>query len=258
MKKLALMGWVVALAESALAWTPPASPDVDDILHQARADVQSRRLEDAAAKHRWYHDNVLRINPAHSGVRLSFALADWYALAEQYPPAMRDFIAARDRAALRARQKDGKARVAVLELVRLNERLRDWRHTAAAFEWLESNDPYLAKEVAMEVLPALVQCEAFELALRHLEVGVWQRRHAEMFTVIDTAPPGVDASMVRRSAERFMDHLSAPMVLVLVKAGRVGEAQSVLDGLKRIVGADTHTPLSEAALRGQMPPATLY
>ena len=39
----------------------------------------------------WFHEHALEVDRAYRGVRLSFALAFWLELAEQYPPALTEF-----------------------------------------------------------------------------------------------------------------------------------------------------------------------
>lgn len=68
-------------------WTPPPGSLPSKILDEARADRRAARYEEALAKHVWYH-TASRQEPGQGGVRLSFAMSDWLALGQAYPPAL--------------------------------------------------------------------------------------------------------------------------------------------------------------------------
>lgn len=69
--------------------------DTDRIGNAAsRAYDDAKRLEEqgdfagALAKHVWFHEHALDVDPACSGVRLSFALGSWLQLGRKYPLAL--------------------------------------------------------------------------------------------------------------------------------------------------------------------------
>lgn len=64
------------------------SEDVWKALTDAQEYAQSGRFEEALERHVWYHENVLKFEPGHAGVRLSFGLSSWVSLGEVYPPAL--------------------------------------------------------------------------------------------------------------------------------------------------------------------------
>lgn len=61
-------------------------------------DTMAGHYEAALAKHIWFYNEALKINPNMYGVRLSFALSYWKQLADVYPPAKVKLIEARDEA----------------------------------------------------------------------------------------------------------------------------------------------------------------
>lgn len=256
------VGVVALLAASAAvgAWTPPSDPDPVLILKEARRDARDGRLAEAAAKHRWYHDHVLGLVPSHSGVRLSFALSDWYTLAQRYEPARRDFLAARDAAARQVASGGARAVHAFGDVATMNERLQDWSHTRDVFAQLASRSPQVALSVADEALPALVQTEDFALAAPYLDVERRQQRLSRLLATLVEPRPGAEAvdAAQRASGVQFIDHQTAPMVFALVRLGRVDEARACVTRLKGSVGNLGVTPISEAALQGQKPPGSLY
>src|SRR4051812_8159830 len=71
------------------AWSPPATPDPEQIFTEARLDVAEARYPVALAKLAWFHHNAVRIGgPRWYGVRLSYSLDAWARLAKLYPPAL--------------------------------------------------------------------------------------------------------------------------------------------------------------------------
>lgn len=70
-------------------WKPPESPDPLRIHQEASYDdPRAGRFAVALAKHVWFHEHALEIEPHLSAVRVSFALSAWKDLGEKYPPAM--------------------------------------------------------------------------------------------------------------------------------------------------------------------------
>jgi hypothetical protein len=66
-------------------------------LSDTKLMVKDGNYKEALDRYVWFHDHVLERDKAMAGVRLSFALNDWKALAEVYPPAMKALIETRDR-----------------------------------------------------------------------------------------------------------------------------------------------------------------
>jgi hypothetical protein len=259
------MKWVggsaLALASVvAMAWTPPADPDPKQILKEARADARSGQLAHAAAKHRWYHDNVLGLMPSQSGVRMSFALSDWYELAKRYEPARRDFVAARDATAAKVKLGGYRLEPAFRDLATMNERLADWKSTRDAFADVATQDEQLARVLVDSALPALVQLDDYALAARFLDVERMQKRSSELLRTLLEPRPG-RGPLIREeqaSSVQYIDHQTAPMVLTLVRVGRMEEAHAALARLKKAVGDAGTTPISDAALAGRKPEGALY
>lgn len=250
---LALLG---AAAWSASAWTPPADPNPEAILKEARADARDGRLADAAAKHRWYHENVLGLLPSHSGVRLSFALTDWAAVARRYPPALADLRAVRDRAMASVRAGDWRAPQAFGELLRLNEVLDEPALTVEAFSLFAPRHPVEAGVWLSEALPALVAARAYPLASAALDSEQQFQRLSSLFATLTKAPnaqlPAPALAQARQSALQYIERRGALLVLTLVNNERRPEAEQLAGRVRELLGGST--PWLDAALRGQSPP----
>lgn len=248
------------LALPVWAWTPPEKPDPRRILLEARDDADAGRLEQAAAKHLWYHRHALAIDPAQSGVRLSFALKDWHELAERHPPAMRDLLAVRDAAA--ARMASDSAEQAVdgfFELTRINSRLARWDLIQAAFAQFASRHPTLAPRMLRHALPALVERRDHQRAAQHLELEPLMQKLTEQHMAL-SATSGLDAEQAKGLKAFNLRHgdleWSRP-VWVLVKAGRRADAESCAQRGRALLGAGAQSPFIDAALKGVAPPIEL-
>ncbi len=66
------------------------SADVERALNDAEQFARDGKYAQALERHIWYHKNALKYDQAQTGVRLSFALADWVQLGAQYPPALHE------------------------------------------------------------------------------------------------------------------------------------------------------------------------
>ena len=66
-------------------WSVPKNPDPEAILSEAIADRKAGLYKTALAKHIWFHENALSIQPSQYGVRLSFAISYWLDLGGGVP-----------------------------------------------------------------------------------------------------------------------------------------------------------------------------
>lgn len=70
------------------------SQELQIVLQEAKGHTKNGEYAEALDKLAWYHENSR--GTAHAGVRLSFAMNDWKALGEQFPPAKDKLMAIRD------------------------------------------------------------------------------------------------------------------------------------------------------------------
>lgn len=250
-----LFGGDAPLLETPPVWTPPDQPDLRALRQQARADMAAGRYAQAAAYHRWYHAHALRIDPALSGVRLSFALSDWRALAEVYPSAMLDLRAARDEAAARVRAGGPDTRQAVRDLVALEETLGDPSATASTALWLQTHRPTDLPGFASTALPNLVAAGNAALAIQHFDAKRALSRIEENFKSISVAyRSDRTPEDARRSAQSFADRDAAPAVAAMVQTGQAERARAFIAEVRAVIGADAKLHSCNDALRGFAPP----
>lgn len=143
-------------------WSPPENPNPQAILQEARADTRAKRYEIALAKHVWFHENALSIEPALYGVRLSFALSYWHELAKVYPPALTKLKEIRDQA--KKNVVEGKdVRKSFHDMKSINDRLGEQAATKKVFEILDEKSPKIARDTFDLAKPSLVQAKAYSL-----------------------------------------------------------------------------------------------
>jgi hypothetical protein len=148
-------------------WCPPADPNPQSILQEACVDTRTGHFETALAKHIWFHENALSIEPALYGVRLSFALSYWLQLAEQPPPALTKLKEIRERA-LNDVLAGHNVRESFHDMEAIDEWLNDQTATANVFEMLEEKSPKTAREVFELAMPSLVHCRMFTLINKYI------------------------------------------------------------------------------------------
>jgi hypothetical protein len=137
-----------------------------DRLEAGRIATHEGRFEEALSHFAWFHDHALEEDRSQLGVRLSFALRDWLALAEKYPPAW---------AAFRSRLDDKIARLGDGELDRdlfhdikaMNARVNEDAQTADLFASLDAKHPEFAQRCCYIALSALVGSKRYALAAKY-------------------------------------------------------------------------------------------
>jgi len=263
-KKLSILGGALALGlatahPTVQAWEPPPEASAQQVLREARQDAQEGRYAAAAEKHLWFHEHVLEREPAMSGVRVSFALSDWAALARRHEPAMAQLLAVRDRALAQVDAGGWTGQRALSELIHINHYLGGQREsTRDAFARFARRDPVLAERELMDALPALIQLNEFELASQHLRVDTAVGRVENVYkTIQQAALPKLsegDRATMLRAQQRVVDVQLARVVLVLSKDRRDAEAEQVVARGRALLGPEASVHHMTEALRGIAPP----
>lgn len=251
---------ILALAASTVqAWEPAPATSARQVLQDARQDASAGRLAEAAEKHLWFHEHVLEREPSMVGVRLSFALHDWVALARRYPPAMAQLIAVRDATAARVEAGGMTGQRALTELTGINRLLRAPESTRDAFNRLLQRDPVVAERSVLEVLPALIELNEIALASQHLRVDEVLGRTESFYMHLRTVKPSPSISQsqiddMKRWQQRDVDIRLARVAYVLCKDRRDAEAEQVVARGRALLEADASSHHMTEALRCIAPP----
>jgi len=240
-------------------WTPPENPDPHTILQEASADTRAGRYEVALAKHLWYHENALRIQPSQSGVRLSFALGSWLELGESYPPALEKMKQVRDEVEKRIRDED-RVRVRFAdfhEFVGFNRTLREEQRTAETFQWLDETDAEDAKRVFGVARPALIKQKDYQLYGKYIDPERDLSRIGEHYqSGLKRAEDRFGKQFREFTEHKFLNDATT-LVAILVQIDRSAEAEEAAEEVKTFVtDADLLKKLNrqlESAITGKVP-----
>ncbi len=259
--RISLIAFCILLPTIGLAedWTPPENPDPQAILNEASEDTRQGRYAVALSKHLWYHENALKLQPAQSGVRLSFALNHWLILGESYPPALAKMKQVRDETEKRLRDKD---RVRVTpsdfhDFVSLNKTLREEQRTVKVFRWLDETNERDAKVVFHIVHRALIKTKSYELYGKYIEFKRdLARIGADYKRDIALADARLGRPFKEFSEKRFLN-AATTLVAILVQNDRKAEAAEAAEKVKTFVtDAELQEKLNgqlESALEGTVP-----
>ena len=136
-------------------------------LNAGRTATHEGRFEEALAQFIWFHEHSLAEDRAYRGVRLSFALAYWLELAEQYPPALAEYRGRLE--SKMSRLSDGElSRDLFHDVEAMNERISEDERTVDLFSLLDEKHPEFAKSCSRIAIPALVRTKRFPLAAKYM------------------------------------------------------------------------------------------
>lgn len=242
-------------------WLPKqdrlTSSDLDAVRQQAANLTGSGEYAQALERVLWYHTNALRIEPAQVGVRLSFALSQWEALARVHPEAKAALIAARDRGVAAFRNGGGDFSL-FQEVAALNEILKDRKATGMLFKELDAQDPKLAQQCYSVVEEVLVELGEFALSFKYLgdvqrrfdrARGIWQQGMGMM----DRTPEENQSLLAGRLREDFV-RTTRRLIEILVRAGRKEQAISIQKQALAVVNAEElQSAVEDAELRMEQP-----
>ncbi len=150
-------------------WKVPENADPSLILKEAEADAAAGRYQDALEKQLWFHQHALEFQPSLAGVRLSFALGDWYKLGKAYPAAMVKLRGIRDDAERRVLGQTGDVRDAFQDLEAINHKLGDDDRTVKVFVQLDRDSTQKATDVYDIAQQALIKAKNYSLCGKYLE-----------------------------------------------------------------------------------------
>lgn len=235
-------------------WSVPSNPDPQTILHEASAHFRASQHELALAKHIWFHENALSIEPALSGVRLSFALGYWKQLADVFPPAKEKLIEARQKAHDDF-MRNGFQFTAFHDLMGLNRVLGESHKTAEAFLAVHEQDRTAAEVIYGVAEKALIAVERFDVCGRYLKPRE-QLRLAEKFYRLNLKLENHREYSKFRPPEiarpRFIQNV-ATLIALLVKNDRLPEAKGVEARAIETLDDDEFLEQLKSAMSGNVP-----
>ena len=141
--------------------------DPGERLQKGEEAARQGRYQEALDEYVWFHENALEHDDAYYGVRLSFALASWVLLANEYPPALTRLREVRDTKASLLRTGDGN-REHFHDVEAINRRLGESLGTYQLFVDIESARPELASACSSIARAAMIAARDFLRARRYM------------------------------------------------------------------------------------------
>lgn len=239
-------------------WTPPEKPNPDAILDEARADVRAKRYEDALAKLLWFHESALKYDDGQRGVRLSFALSEWYDLGADYAPALAKFEEVR--AAARNSALEGThakhIQSSFIDFAAMSKKLRRENDTVELFLELHKRNADDAKLVYSRAEDALVRAERFDLCGEFLDAEPRMEQLIELYKLnmkLAKEKEGRYGKQLQSFGERRFRHDAATIVLILAKNGKIDEAKELAQQARDAWDDNQLNEALDQALAGKPP-----
>jgi hypothetical protein len=203
----------------------------DDALNEARELAREGRFEEALQKHIWYHDHALEINPAHYGVRLSYALSDWVELGRKYPKALDALKAIRDQKAKRLtggesehliRGHECETRTLFHEVASINHYLGESRATVELFKNIEAAQLDFATSIADLADEALFEAKEYAVERKYLG-DPFAKFEAAKRVFDDGREYAKTSGMPERSRQAFEIIFTKDIVRLIVVLDKTGD-----------------------------------
>jgi len=234
-------------------WIPPDSPDPQVILQEAQADARAKRYKIALAKHVWFHENALEIEPSLSGVRLSFALSDWKRLGKDYPPAMEKLRQIRDELATQAelgKDVDG----GFHDFAAINSTVGEDSKTTEVFKILVAKNPQAAKKAFLFAKPALIKDKEYTLYVKYVDAKKDYLNTKQMYeTNMRLAKdPKFGSSLLNHAKMSFRNETATLVAILSVNDRKIEASEIATLAKKELDDAEFHKEL-ETALAGNVP-----
>jgi len=223
-------------AASAELWAPKLAPgekpNLGEILQEARGLAQEGRYEEALQRQIWYHNHALEMDPAQSGVRLSFALSYWAELARRYSKAKDALVEVRDRG-IRDFEQGGGDFDLFMEVAAINRELNEQDATYALFKSVEARNPRLATQCYFAAEDLLLERADYSLCATFIPSFQQRFEHSResrerMLSILDRTPEA-NRIPLRKQADQSFIKSSRTLIEILVGVERKAEAESIRD-----------------------------
>ena len=222
-----LLAVLAGTTPAASPWAPPRNPDPQRILGEATQDTRAGRHDVALAKFVWFHQNALKHEPALAGVRLSFALSDWYDLGQAYPPALEALKRTRDAALKDVRERQGDDVFQPFQdLAAINEKLGEESLTATTFIALAARRPDAAPLVFRVARPSLLRAKEYTLCGKYLSPEEDWHMAAELYQLGRRQQQQFGPEHADFVEKSFTNEVATLLALLVVN-GRPAEAEAI-------------------------------
>ena len=238
---------------SQVKWSPPAKPDAQKILSEAQSDTMTGHYEVALAKHVWFYYDVLKIEPAMYGVRLSFALGYWKQLADVYPPAKVELIKARDEAEKKVTNGENIV-PSFHDLVSINSVLGEHQRTVTLFKTLEKQNANAASQVFDLARPDLIKAGEIKLCSKYVDPKADYSRMVALYHENErmAGDPRFGEQHKAFGQHNFSNGV-ATLVALLAVSDRKSDAERIAADAKKVWADEDFAAELDKALKGRVP-----
>jgi hypothetical protein len=241
-------------------WKPSKNPDPQVILNETLDDVRAKRYKMALAKHVWFYENALRIQPSLVGVRLSFALSYWKQLGEEYPPAMAKLRSIQDGLEKKASfEKNLTASNTISDLAAINRILGEDARTVRVFKKIDKGNAESAKYAFIFIKDALIKSKKYALYGKYINAQDDFSRIKNTYDMNQgfAKDPRFGKDHAQYAKTTFQ-HDSVTLIAILVVNNRKSEATAIAKRVKNEMGSEINDASFQqaitSALAGIVPP----
>ena len=228
---------------------------MQDRLNAAEQMAKQGKYDEATREFEWLWENMERIEPGMSGVRVSFMAKSIQGLIQEHPPARTRFEEIRDRSAQLAATDVPSTAGLRFDWIVLNEVLSEQERTLVWFDGVKDDERYASAldRVASRLIPLLKSNDRLRdigriyqdpvARLRRVHADFQPPPHIAAKPYPDPDPdlgPNVN-SLVRQALRTILDRLpkhvieeAALMVTCLLAAGRTADADAVEREARRL------------------------
>ncbi len=196
--------------------------DTDDLINMGE-------YEEALERTIWFHDHALEHDKSMSGVRLSFALSDWYELGKKYPPALVALKNIRDKNKNILLSGNGTFQN-FMDLSSFNETLGEEKKTLEVFLFLDKNHPEQAKRYYHVIDDYLIENQEFELCSKYISDAIYdfeRLRHKRELSISFSRTTPEMKNELRDIDDKFYTEGVLGLIKILMASDRESEAKEV-------------------------------
>ena len=211
----------LTLVSGSIAPVLGAEPDPKTVLNEAQKLARQGKYEEALKKHIWFHENALRLDPAMTGVRLSFALSYWVELGKKYPKARASLVAIRDKDAKAFQDGGGTAKL-FSDVAAINRSLEEEPKTVALFKRIDGGKAELAQRCYLFAEQYLAGAGEYQLCGKYISDPGERFERTKMNMNRPVARP-----QLKEALDKIADQDTCRLIEILVGAGRKPEAEAI-------------------------------
>ncbi len=230
--KLFLLLILLGLQNNCFAseWVVPEKPNPQEILFEARDDVENKQYKTALLKYIWIHEHSLSHRYSFFGVRNSFALDEWHKLGDSYPLAREKFHEYREKTKQQVLSKKDLL-LNFSDFHAFSRILGKQGESIELFLWIEKNVSFMSDATYAFAKYDLLKLGRFDILNRYIKPE-FEYKKAELIykSSIEFNKGKIDES----SESMFITEIQQ-LVIILHKNNRTQEAQEIISKASLVI-----------------------